>query len=50
MPSPSDLAEASYDDYLYLIVGLDSEPFEIKLFRLEDGVFVEEPLVKSSNF
>ena len=45
-PSPSDLAEASYDDYLYLIVGLVSEPFEVKLFRLEDGVFVEEPVIK----
>jgi len=43
-PSPSDLAEASYDDYVYLIVSFGTEPPEIKLFRLDEGVFVDETL------
>jgi proteasome lid subunit RPN8/RPN11 len=43
-PSPADLAEASYDDYLYLIVSLASEPPAVRLYRLEEGVFIEEPL------
>jgi len=44
-PSPADLAEASYDDYVYLIVSLGGEQPEIRLFRIDDGVFVEEPVV-----
>jgi proteasome lid subunit RPN8/RPN11 len=43
-PSPADLAEASYDDYLYLIVSLASDPPAVRLYRLEEGVFIEEPL------
>ena len=43
-PSPADLAEASYDDYLYLIVSLASDPPTVRLYRLEEGVFIEEPL------
>jgi proteasome lid subunit RPN8/RPN11 len=43
-PSPADLAEASYDDYVYLIVSLAGDPPEVSLYRLEDGVFIEEPL------
>jgi proteasome lid subunit RPN8/RPN11 len=43
-PSASDLADASYDDYVYLIVSLASDPLDARLFRLEEGVFVEEPL------
>ena len=45
IPSPADLADASYDDYLYLIVGLGTEPTQVQLFRLDEGVFIEEPLV-----
>jgi proteasome lid subunit RPN8/RPN11 len=41
LPSETDRAEASYPDHLYLIVGLASEPPEIRLFRLTDGNFLE---------
>ena len=44
-PSAADLAEASYDDYVYLIVSLASEPPETRLYRLDEGVFIEEPFV-----
>jgi proteasome lid subunit RPN8/RPN11 len=43
-PSAADRAEASYDDYVYLIVSLASEPPDARLYRLEDSVFIEEPL------
>jgi proteasome lid subunit RPN8/RPN11 len=39
VPSPTDLAEASYPDHLYLIVGLGAAAPEIGLFRLEGGNF-----------
>jgi proteasome lid subunit RPN8/RPN11 len=39
-PSSSDLAEASYPEYVYLIAGTDGA----HLYRLRDGAFVEEPL------
>lgn len=39
VPSPTDLAEASYPDHLYLIVGLGAAAPEIGLFRLESGNF-----------
>jgi proteasome lid subunit RPN8/RPN11 len=42
VPSPTDLAEASYADHLYLIVGLADEPPHARLYRLEDGGFREE--------
>jgi proteasome lid subunit RPN8/RPN11 len=45
IPSSADLAEASYDDYLYLIVSLKKEPPELRLFRLDEGAFIEEPLL-----
>jgi desampylase len=38
-PSARDLAEFSYPDHLYLIVGLCVEPPEIGLFRLEGRNF-----------
>ena len=44
-PSPADRAEASYDDYVYLIVSLATEPPDARLYRLEDRVFIEEPLL-----
>ena len=43
-PSSADLAEASYDDYVYLIVSLASEPPAASVYRLDEGVFIEEPL------
>jgi proteasome lid subunit RPN8/RPN11 len=43
-PSPSDVAEASYEDYVYLIVNLAADPPELRLFRYDEGVFVEETL------
>ncbi|MGE5244391.1 MAG: Mov34/MPN/PAD-1 family protein [Betaproteobacteria bacterium] len=40
VPSRRDLAEASYADYLYLIVGL-VEPVDVRLFALDAGNFLE---------
>lgn len=39
LPSPTDLAAASYPDHLYLIVSLASPTPDVGLFRLEDGNF-----------
>ncbi|HKT80255.1 MAG TPA: M67 family metallopeptidase [Vicinamibacterales bacterium] len=33
-PSPTDIREASYPDLVYAIVGLASEPPDVRLFRL----------------
>jgi [CysO sulfur-carrier protein]-S-L-cysteine hydrolase len=44
-PSEADLAEATYEDYVYLIVSLQAEPPSARLFRIQDGVFIEEDLV-----
>lgn len=38
-PSERDRQEATYDDHLYLIVGLATEPPEFRLFRFRDGRF-----------
>jgi proteasome lid subunit RPN8/RPN11 len=46
-PSATDLAEASYPDHLYLIVGLASSPPEARLYRLAGGGFLEVPFVKT---
>jgi proteasome lid subunit RPN8/RPN11 len=43
-PSATDLADASYAEYVYAIVSVRTEPAELRLFRLEGGKFVEEPL------
>jgi desampylase len=40
-PSESDRAEATYDDHLYLIVGLAAEPPEVALYLVERGNFLE---------
>jgi proteasome lid subunit RPN8/RPN11 len=45
IPSRADLAEASYDEYVYLIVSLKNDPPEMRLFRLDEGAFIEEPLL-----
>jgi proteasome lid subunit RPN8/RPN11 len=41
LPSPRDLAEASYAEYLYGIVSLAGDVPCFRLFALEDGAFVE---------
>jgi desampylase len=43
-PSPEDLAEAAYEGYLFLIVGLGIEPPELRLFTFDEGRFVERPI------
>jgi len=45
-PSPTDLAEATYAEYLYVIVGLQFEPIDLRSFRLRDRCFLEEPLIR----
>ncbi len=45
VPSATDLAEATYDEYVYAIVSVRTEPAQLRLFRLEAGRFVEEPCV-----
>jgi proteasome lid subunit RPN8/RPN11 len=46
-PSATDLADASYAEYVYAIVSVRTEPAELRLFRLEAGRFVEETLTIS---
>jgi proteasome lid subunit RPN8/RPN11 len=41
-PSPSDLAEASYPNHLYLIVGLAGEAAELRLYRFTGEAFALE--------
>jgi proteasome lid subunit RPN8/RPN11 len=36
-PSPTDLAEATYPDLLYVIVSLAAEPAHVRMFRLDAG-------------
>jgi proteasome lid subunit RPN8/RPN11 len=43
-PSATDLAEASYDDVVWLIVGLHGEAPEVRLFVIQQGAFRELPL------
>jgi proteasome lid subunit RPN8/RPN11 len=42
VPSARDLAEASYADHWYLIVGLKHEQPEVRLYRLQAEGFTEE--------
>jgi proteasome lid subunit RPN8/RPN11 len=44
-PSKRDRDEASYPGHLYLIVSLARDPVDLRGFQLEDGIFVEVPLV-----
>ena len=46
-PSATDLAEASYPDHLYLIVGLGSSIPEARLYRLASSGFLELSFVKT---
>ena len=43
-PSATDLADATYAEYAYVIVSLASERPDVRLFRLQAGRFVEEPV------
>jgi proteasome lid subunit RPN8/RPN11 len=47
-PSPTDLAEASDDDWLYMIVGLGVQPSEVRMFRLQNRRFVEVAVEQDS--
>jgi len=44
-PSPRDVAEFDYPDHLYVIVGLRTEPPDIRLFRFVSGNFQPMSLV-----
>ena len=45
VPSATDLAEASYSDHLYVIVSLNVEPPDLRVYRLEHGNFRAVALV-----
>jgi desampylase len=47
-PSPTDLAEATYPDHLFLIVGLGEDPPDVGLYRFSSGNFQPVPLVQSA--
>ena len=44
-PSARDLAEFSYPGHLYLIVSLEAEPADVRLFRFTAGKFQRLSLV-----
>jgi proteasome lid subunit RPN8/RPN11 len=44
-PSRADLAEASYTEYLYVIVSLQAATADVRLFRLDAGGFREETVI-----
>ena len=46
-PSATDLAEASYPNHLYLIVGLGSSIPDARLYRLASSGFLELSFVKT---
>ena len=48
MPSPTDIAEVTYDGCLYLIVSLVSDP-PARLFRMDRGGPIELDLVLATN-
>jgi proteasome lid subunit RPN8/RPN11 len=41
IPSATDVAEASYDDHLYAIVGLAGDAAETRIYELRNRQFVE---------
>jgi proteasome lid subunit RPN8/RPN11 len=47
-PSPTDLADASYTDHLYVIVSLATDPAEVRVYSLIDGTFREVSFVTVS--
>jgi proteasome lid subunit RPN8/RPN11 len=44
-PSPADVSEATYSQYVYVIVSPRIDPAEVRLFRWQAEAFVEESLV-----
>jgi proteasome lid subunit RPN8/RPN11 len=46
IPSPTDIAEASYSEYLHLIVSLRGDGAEARVYRLENGAFLEVRLCR----
>jgi proteasome lid subunit RPN8/RPN11 len=44
-PSARDRDESSYPDHLYMIVGMCSEPPDVRVFIPGEGTFREVPLV-----
>jgi proteasome lid subunit RPN8/RPN11 len=44
-PSATDLAEASYSNYYFLIVGLNAEPADVRLYEFTAGNFLPAPFV-----
>jgi proteasome lid subunit RPN8/RPN11 len=44
-PSATDLAEATYADHFFLIVGLGSTPADVRLYRFSGGNFLPIPFV-----
>jgi desampylase len=45
VPSDVDRAEANDPDHLHLIVGLATDPADVRLFHVLDGTFLDVPLV-----
>jgi proteasome lid subunit RPN8/RPN11 len=45
VPSERDVLEASYPDYLYLLVSLAHDPPDVRLYLLAEGNFLMLPLV-----
>jgi len=41
VPSPTDIAEASYDDHCHVIVSLAAEPPDVRLYEIRNGDFHE---------
>lgn len=41
VPSPTDVAEASYGDYCHVIVGLGGDTVDTRAYELRQGHFVE---------
>jgi proteasome lid subunit RPN8/RPN11 len=48
-PSPTDLAEAHDAELLYVIVSLCDDRPDVRAYRLQDGTFVEVPVVAAVN-
>ena len=49
VPSATDLAEAHDADLLYVIVSLCDDCPDVRAYRLQDGTFVEVPVVAAVN-
>lgn len=49
VPSATDLAEAHDRELLYVIVSLCDDRPDVRAYRLQDGTFVEVPVVAAAN-